>query len=289
MLTIMHGGYRSVDRKGLHNYEVQVPANAGSRWMGVSHGRLVDGIIQTLKEDHGLVPVPSTETYAVSPNGAALIGGFALGRRTGKIVESCPLVGGDSGDAGSLRSASQSIGFMHSNDLKKAVTIVGGGHVGLCTNGMVHASHRLRRKHTIGLSLMDWLREGIEPMIQSQDLLSDQILHLHDHNVDTKRHDRYLLNLGRDGILPWRLVGEMDNAWATALHSDGEVLPWMTEEEKAEGGSEEWAFNKSVWDWYNIFTHVAKKIPPADQYCVLEEGYNRVLNWSGIDNAELAL
>lgn len=282
MLTILHGGYNNVSRRELDRVELKVPENAGSRWMGVAHGKLVDGLVTTLHDYYGMAPVPGTEQYAVSPNGAALVGGFALGTpikrgRKKPTIETLKFPwDGDGGgpDAGSIDSFTRAIGFYHSNDLKRALTICGGGHVFLCNNGMVLASHRMRRKHTTGLTLMDWLSEGLKPMLDAQNESIQQVAALYDREVRAKDHDNMLLKFGRAGILSWHHVGVLDNDWKTAKDSGGEVLPWMEDDMQKAGGNEDWGFSSNAWDWYNMVTHVAKRVPPINQFQTLERAYH---------------
>ena len=263
MLNIYHGGYDSMTRKQLHGVPLERPAQAESRWMGIQHGKLVDGLIESFRELFNLVPLPGSETYAVSPNGAAMIGGFSLGiPGNGKRKKVKPLY-----MEGIPQETYQAVGFSHSNDCRKSLGIYCGGTVSLCNNGLVSAAHSFRHKHTTGLSLVEWLIDGLKGLWEKFKMTGQRISNLFEHDVTKPSHDRYLLRLSREGIIPWRLIGEVDDCWHQACDPpEVNHVPWSPEYE--------WDFRQNAWDWYNAVTHIAKKIPPALQLVSLERAFN---------------
>ncbi len=257
MLKILRGDYTSATRNQLKGYKLERPARAKDRWAGISHYDLVNGIITAIKDLFNLHPLPDTESYAVSPQGTALIGGFSMGTQNPRTKKVQPLL-----MSGIPQETYQAIGFQHSNDCRKALNVYCGATVALCTNGMVHSSYAMRHKHTTGLTLEDWLKEGLENIWTRFSSMGQEIESLFHHGVRPIDHEKMLVALARQDIIPWRLLGEVDEAWNKAC--DGEVI-WSPEWE--------WSFEQNAWDWYNCVTHVAKKIPPAVQLPALERAF----------------
>lgn len=257
MLNIFTGDYEKKSRRELNDIPLVAPTNVGARWQGIQHGKLVAGIIEALKELFSLTPLPGSEVYAVSPNGTAMIGGFSLGKKDKKNKVQPVYM------TGIPQETYQSIGFQHSNDQRKALTVYAGGTVSLCSNGMVSAAHSFRHKHTTGLSLIEWLLEGLTEIWEHFQMTGEKIKSLFEYGVRPKDHDKLLLELGRKGFIPWRHLGEIDELWTAAI--DGDVQ-WSPEWE--------WSFEQNAWDWYNAVTHVVKKIPPIRQLKVLEQCFN---------------
>lgn len=255
MLTIMRGNYEAKTRKELHEIAVVRPEDAGGFWQGVQHGKLVDSIIQCVKDIFGYRPLPGSEVYAVSANGCSLVGGFQLGIARGRGVRPLYMTG-------IPQETVAGIGFSHGNDLRKSLRIYAGGQVSLCSNGLASASHTFRHKHTSGLALIDWLEEGLQPIIKRIRETGQRLAPLYDRVLRDSEHDKLILQLARLGVVPWRLLGEVDSAWKQCVDTGGEEVPWSPEHE--------WGFERTLWDWYNAVTHVLKKIPPLDQLKRLE-------------------
>ena len=79
MLHIMHGGYDKMTRNQLKGVPVPHPTEFGGRsdrWQPIQHYDLAHGIIEVIRDLFGYHPLPNSETYAVAPNGAAMIGGL---------------------------------------------------------------------------------------------------------------------------------------------------------------------------------------------------------------------
>ncbi len=249
MLFFERGSYNEHNTPTeLHQYQVPPPPSAKSRWRGVSHYDLATAIIDNFDKHFDVVPIK--QTYAVSPNGMTMLGTMELGRRIRHGVEPLQI-------PGIPHETNQSIGFIHSNDRRKSLNVCYGGSVMVCTNGMVVGSETWKRKHTTGLFIKDWIADCLTSMWENMQTTSKKIQHLTNHEVSKKEHDDNLLYMGRQGILPWKWVGEIDREWDTA--STSETHP----------------FNSgTAWDWYNCTTEIIKKIPTALQFTALERCYN---------------
>ena len=104
MLNLMTGGYDQMTIEQLRKVPVTAQGERSGRWQGIQHGDLVDTMQSVLKREHN--SLIENATYAVSPNGAAVIGGFELTDLVGvpKEIDGLP------------QKATQSVGFVHSND-----------------------------------------------------------------------------------------------------------------------------------------------------------------------------
>ena len=261
MLNLMTGGYNHMTLEDLKSIPVTARGERTERWQGVQHGELVNTMKTVLKDQYSFNT--KNETYAVSPNGAAIIGGFELALLNYQSVQ-----------MGLPQHTSFSVGFIHSNDSRKALTLCFGGRVALCENGMVVSDYTLKRKHTKGLYLRDWLREGFAGLTHEISKAQVELNKMATIPVNTGRHhDEMLVKLGREGVIPWRLLGEVDKGWHDA-HEKG-AIPGVEKERW-----DEWNFQGSMLDWYNCVTHTAKKIPPANQLTSLKKSYDLVKSYS---------
>ena len=232
MLNVMTGGYNKMNLDQLHGVAVTPQGERTGRWQGIQHGELVSTMEDVLKTEHSsLIAKP---TYAVSPNGAAVIGGFELTDlyRAQRRIKGLP------------QAVTQSIGF-------------------------VVADVIIKRKHTKGLRLKEWLSEGFKDLKKKAISGATQLSELTTYQMTPRVSDSLLLNLARKNILPWRLLGEVDRCWQKAL--DGRVL-WVEDQ----GQQDLWGFDNSYLDWYNAVTHVAKRIPPVSQLSVLRKSFELV-------------
>lgn len=266
MLNLMTGGYDQMSLEQLRKVPVTARGERTGRWQGIQHGELVDTMQSVLKKEH--LNLTEKATYAVSPNGAAVIGGFEL----------TDLVGDSREIDGLPQKATQSIGFIHSNDSRKALTLCFGARVMLCNNGMVCADVVVKRKHTKGLFLKEWLTTGLSELKNRMEASTEQLKELTKWRVTPRVHDQMLLTLARKNILPWRMIGDVDKCWKNAI--DGNV-DWVLDQEQ----QKDWDFRGSHLDWYNAATHVAKRIPPVNQLSALRQSFELVTQAQGLVGA----
>ena len=258
MLNLMTGGYDQMTIEQLRTVPMTARGERSGRWQGIQHGDLVDTMQSVLKREHS--SLIEKATYAVSPNGAAVIGGFELMDLDGapREIDGLP------------QKATQSVGFVHSNDSRKALTLCFGARVMLCNNGMVCADVVVKRKHTKGLFLKEWLTTGLRELKDNAIINQEKMKDLTTWKVTPRTHDSMLLALARRKILPWRLIGDVDKCWKNAV--DGNV-DWVLDQEQ----QGDWNFEGSHLDWYNAATHVAKRIPPVGQLSALRQSFDLVL------------
>jgi hypothetical protein len=247
--------FRALTRPELKTIPITDRGDRSERWMGIQHGNLADTIVKVLGDLFSLHPL--NERYYVSPNGSCLFGGFSLGQSPRDHLLLC------SEGTDVPQEVGASIGFTHSNDSEKSLRVVAGGQVFLCSNGIVSGSTTLRRKHTTGLRLYEWIRDGLADFLSKLRSAWKSVTNLRFSKMSAADHDRGLLELGRQQLIPWSQLGKLDRLWRVSVEEN--VGAWLPENPSA------WAFEGSVWDWYNAVTHIAKTLSPGSQLEALEK------------------
>lgn len=236
MLNVMTGNYKSMTESELNSVPVTDRGNRSQRWQGIQHGELISAF-RTVFEDVGLTPI--NERYYMSPSQATVVGGFDIGRDDGDVVI-----------PGLPQRTVHSFGFLHDNSSKHALRCTAGGTVSICSNGMVSGMSTWKHKHTSGLNLLPFLRHHVTAYASNMMDTERLFRSFTKHTVSRDVFDEALLCLGREGILPWRLLGLVDRHW-----ENPEDNPNFA--------------GDTVWDWYNTVNEVAKKLSAMDQFPAL--------------------
>jgi len=261
MLRICKSTYQSLALPDLHRIKITDRGNRSARWQGIQHGTLVDTLREILKRLFNFKPLADSERYYVSPNGAILIGGFDLADSLGQ-----PVLMTDPGDP---HPVGASIGFTHSNNSDKSLSIVAGGTCFLCENGVSVGETKLKHKHTSSLRLRDWLTDGLQDFWERLKAGFRKILALH-RSAFADVRDSQILRLAREGCLPWRLLGDLEDLWQGSFAA-GHAL-WVPEPDRTKwpvGVTSDGQYQ--VWDWYNAITHIIKRLPPSQQFQSLQQ------------------
>lgn len=260
MLRICKSTYQSLTADQLKGIPVTPRGTRSERWLGVQHFDLVHAIRETLQRLFDFRPLPESERYYVSPNGAILIGGFDLADAEYKPVLMSEADWG--------QPVGASIGFAHSNNSDKSLQVVAGGTCFLCENGVAAGETKLKRKHTSGLRLAEWIRDGLQDFWERLKKGFASLAKLHHTMFSARDKDNHLLSLARRHILPWRLLGELDALMENSL-KEGHAL-WVPEDKR-----DAWPIQLHLsqhicgWDWYNAITHIIKQLPPSQQFHAL--------------------
>jgi hypothetical protein len=249
MLHNERGEYRTLSIPELKQVPVTPRGERSNRWQGIQHGELVETLLRVIDDLFGFKPIDPL--YAVSPNGACMLGKFTLGKTPKGKRKPAPI-----NITGVPHEVRQTIGFTHSNDSKTAFTLACGGEVMVCTNGMVVGSHTFKRRHTTGLYLYDWIKEQFARAWDAIGSLYSGLFHFNDQEVTQRMHDTNLLELGRRNIVNWNRVGQIDREW------------------RASGENPEHPFfARTLWSWYNCVTEIIKRMPIASQFRALESAF----------------
>jgi hypothetical protein len=292
MLTLTPGKseYTFATHAQLKRIPVPPQGSRTDRWQGIQHAELVDVLAEVIGDRIGKSPV--NPQFAVSPNGAAMIGSFDLQPvKKGKPKKTDKMI--PTKLAGVVQPVIQSVGFSHSNDSRKALRLALGSRVLICSNGMVFGEMSLKHKHTnfrTNQTLKDWLGGGLERIFGRWDNYAKVARMLAENKfVSPTHYEGAILDLARPGYVPYKMLEHVERDWRIAngfphyfsrvkteaenweqIDKPGARIPWVPEGTNPR----EWKFDGSLMDWYNCVTHTCKLIPPADQLQALEGAFN---------------
>lgn len=197
----------------------------GKYWKGIPHIELIRAIVSEFDRRGWLL---KSETYALSKSGCALAASFNLQMKL-------------------LPPEGQQfcVGLTTANDRHQKLRIVVGTTVIVCDNGMVSGEMVFSRKHTTGFELspeivkaMDWCQDRFGDVKDYVKFLQKKILC--DSEVDC-----ILMQAGRDCLMPWSRIGDVDDYYHTPSHEEFD--------------------SRTAWSLLNAFTSVVKKNPPLQQ------------------------
>lgn len=191
------------------------------------HGALADALVDEL-DARGLGV--AGESWAVSRTGAELYGSV-------DVAPEDPAV-----------EVGLSIGLRHSNARRHAVTLVLGGRVFVCANGMLVGDYVLRHKHkhTARLDVREMVAAGVSLLIRERRRVDDFVQDLRSVDLDDAAANHLLLEGVRRGVVPWSQLRRVDETWRHPPHTTFEP--------------------RTLWSLYNAFTEVLKTRSPAVQY-----------------------
>jgi len=194
------------------------------RWQGIQHGELVNTIHEVL--DSRKVSVLSEGWYP---------SGHDLGRLHGQLELSIP-------GKTAVNGTSFSLGIQHSNLGDHALKFAVGAKIFICSNGMVVGDYAVKRKHTIGVDLISIIQHGVDVYINRVSEVSETIDCMRTIELDVPTVDKALMQAGRDGLMSWSRIGQVDEEYNKPTFADHN--------------------EKTAWGLYNAFTYVLQKMPP---------------------------
>ena len=133
-----------------------------------------------------------------------------------------------------------SIGFQHSNRCRRALRLLVGTTVLVCTNGMATGEVVLRRKHTTGLRLEVEIDEALYRYVDAAKLIKARTDAMKETELRPEQADHLLMEAGRKGLIGWSTLGAVSQEYLHPTFADN--------------GS------PTVWGLYNAFTHIIKKV-----------------------------
>lgn len=221
----MDGG---VSREQLEKVELVRPDNAGAYWQGVPHHRLVDTIASEV--EHRGIEIKNEEWHLFG-NNARLVGKMDL------VVPNAILPEG----------MTFSLGILHGNDLSHALRFAVGACVFVCSNGIVTGDFIVKKRHTLNFDLDDVVCEGIDRYMEEVNQLDGFVRHLKETPMLAAETDRVLMEAGRQKLLPWSRIGNVDREFREPIFSDFGK------------------HRKDAWGLYNAFTYTIQKSRPQKQ------------------------
>lgn len=210
-----------------------VPEWASNRWQGIQHGELVETIHTQLNQhdirvlDEGWYP-----------------SGRDFQRLNGSMSLELPGIEPMEGTAFSL-------GVQHSNLGDHALKFAVGAKIFICSNGMVVGDYAVKRRHTIGLDLMESIGIGIKTYINRAKEVPVVAQKMRETEMEDDTVDHALMAAGREGLISWSRVGQVDAEYRKPTFADHN--------------------EQTAWGLYNAFTYTIQKMPP--QYHI--KGLNR--------------
>lgn len=224
---------QAITRDALHKIPLVKLPQLSDRWGGVQHGELVDTIGKRLSVNKIKVV---DERWHVS--------GENLGRLDGFMTLNMP-------DRKAPKGTQFCLGISHSNNGNGSLKFAVGAHVMICSNGMVVGEFVLRRRHTNGINLEESVGDGLDRYIEQSRGVVQMIEGFEARDVDDKTSDKILMRAGREGLLPWSRVGQVDQEFRNPTFD---------------------AFKKrNAWSLYNAFTYVLQKCPATHQVTAMNQ------------------
>ena len=155
-----------------------------------------------------------------------------------------------------------SVGVRHSNAGRYALTLITGGRVEVCANGLFVGEQVLCRRHTEELELRATVRRGLVDALGQSGAVRHWVTRLKGVGVRGHQADRVMMEAARQGVLPWSAMQHVDRAWRQPPHA---------------------AFRpRTAWSLYNAFTEVARGRRPAGQLTALR-GLRSLFAEQGLD------
>lgn len=210
----------------LKTFEVVKPEWLGNRWVGIQHGSLAEAVLKGL--DARGIKVRS-QFWKVA------------GRYDGKLVAGLQLT---IPDHKAPEGTTFALGLRHSNLGDQALKMAVGAHVFVCSNGMISGDWTVSRKHTKNVNLNDVVDIGLDEYMGRLDSVKETIESMKARGLATSDVDRILMAAGREGLLPWSRIGQVDEEYRQPTFKD-----------HAE---------KTAWGLYNAFTYIVQKCPPHE-------------------------
>lgn len=233
MLRIVGKGRTT--REALHRIELpkalpDYRSRSSARWVPVNHGVLADTVVEQA-ERFGLKTI--AEGWTTTRNGLGMLGALTFDRPKGVVLP---------------KGVQLCLGVRHSNDGYYAMSFMVGATVVVCTNGLIVSEIRaavLSRKHTKGVELVSVVQRGIERFMHEADGIGSVVKSLEDRELTDPQAQRLIAQAGRDGVMPWSMLGAVDEEWRSPTHKEFR--------------------ERNAWSLYNAFTKVAQRRPPACQ------------------------
>jgi hypothetical protein len=218
----------------------------GAFWKGISHGEIADLTIATL-EGMGIEVVE--EQYVVClPDQAGLIGDITI-RPTDDMDLTSLGVGKESQFGFEQEGMDMHLLFRHSNDARWRLTFLGGARVLICSNGMVAGRFgglKIKRKHSKNLTLPNFVEASVQAVMGQFQTITTRKRQLECISLTEAEGDHIIADMGHNGVLPWRYIGNVVKEWKEPTHEEFRVL-------------------KNGWGLMQACTEVIKSRPVVEQ------------------------
>jgi hypothetical protein len=143
------------------------------------------------------------------------------------------------------------LGLLTSNAMRRTLKLVVGTRVFVCMNGMVTGDVVLCKKHTTGFDLPEALHVAMDEYLEKVGRIPMMVKKMKDHTLIEAEVYEVLVETGRQGVMPWSLIGQVDWAYRNPAFTDFKP--------------------RTSWSLLNAFTQVVKKEPPLRQMDQINE------------------
>jgi len=208
------------------------PNHAKSFWQGIPHGMLIDAVEDECRTRNWTI---EKSQFSLSVDGADLAGAFQL-----RVNDVTLPVG-----------QALELGFLTSNMMRRKLKLVVGTRVFVCNNGMVSGDVVLCNKHTSGFDLFSALEGAMDTYHAKALELPGKIEALQQRELAPVEVEHLLVESGRQGIMPWSRIGQVDEEYRHPTFGDHAV--------------------PTSWGLLNAFTHIVKKCPTLTQMDQINE------------------
>ena len=223
MITVYGSNIRLND---LANVQLQRPENAGKDWQGIQHSRLTTLLVNNINQRGWEI---TGSRFSLSKDKADLAGAFSLKIDNVETPEGMDL----------------SLGFVTSNAMRKALTMVVGANVQVCNNGMATGEIVMKKKHTRGFNLHEEINASLDQYQIKAGLIGETVDSLRRCDLSSKQSDEILMEAGRSNLMPWSRIGAVDKEYRKPTFA-----------EHGRGTS---------WALLNAFTYTVKRNPALRQ------------------------
>jgi len=192
MITVCNSG---IQLEELMKIEPIRPETAGKRWKAVPHGELVLAIKNEVISRGWEI---SQEMYSTACEGADMAGALLLNK-----VSDIPDIPG----------TQLSLGFVHSNAMRKALHLTVGLHVFSCCNGVCTGNVILNKKHNHTVDLPTELTGAIDRYLIAAKALPDTVTNLQNYELRDEEASEILMEAGRRQLVGWASIGRVDKEY----------------------------------------------------------------------------
>ena len=217
---------KSHTRKQVDAVEMLRPIHAGEYWQGIPHRVLTEYLTEAIRRRGWKI---EDEKYSLSFDDADIAGAYRL------TIPELP----------APRGQSYSLGFMSSNARRRALKLVVGTEIFICSNGMATGEVVMQKKHSTGLDIRDEIHQAVASYADKIQNVSGIVWSLQQRELSPTETARILVETGRRGILPWSRVGQVDAEYRRPTFGDHA--------------------HPTSWGLYQAFTYIVQKQNPVQQ------------------------
>lgn len=189
MITVIGG--RGVTLAQLEKIEPTTPENAGKRWKPVRHADLVNTIKAEVAERGWAV---SESRYTTARKGADMAGALMFKKVAGLA---------------NINGMEFAMGFINSNDRRKALKITVGANIFICKNGLCTGTILLTKVHDHTVALAEQIKVAMDGYVDSAARISDMVERLQERALHPREAAGLCLLAADHGLIGYTAAGRV--------------------------------------------------------------------------------